>query len=297
MGSPSPRMADLAKTVHACLAAALLLACAGARAQEPEAWSYTGSGGWGYDSNPAASESGNALPATLYAQANLAASLSVRPSGHTLVLLRGSLDGQQYLNYVGLSNGRATLLARGLYRPGGRFYDPTFALWSSAAAWQFGGSMRNSGDYRAGGYISEQLSTAINLRLGGYAAVRRAASQVFDLDNQSATLDADWLLSQRLTLYLGGEFRYGRFAESSPKDPGAAEYAQAKQTDDALSLDGQHYIAYRLQGHSETGSLGLNYALSPRLALDAQAREIHTLASYGAHYNRVLAEISLLARL
>lgn len=293
----------MAKTVHARRGAAFLLPaiagtilCGSAQAGEPASWSYSGSAGLGYDSNPANAESGNTVPATGYAEARLAAGVTTRPGGHTALLLRGSLDGQQYFNYAGLSNGKATLLARGLYRPGGGFFSPTLALWGSAAAWQFGSAMRNSADYRGGAYVSEQLSTAINLRLGGYAGERRSASRVFDLDAQAATLDADWLLGEHLTAYLGYEYRYGRFAISSPPDDGAEANAQAQEPDDAIHRQGQTNTAYRLSGHAHIGTLGLNYALSPTLALDAQGQEIHTRADFGAHYNRWLGTLSLLAR-
>lgn len=132
-----------AQTVHASAGAALLLAacCGCARAGEPPTLGYSGAVGFGYDSNPANAESGNTVPGTGYATANVAASLTHRPAGPLALLLRGSLDGQQYFNYVGLSNAKATLLLRALYRPDGNFFAPTLALWGSAAAWQFERSM------------------------------------------------------------------------------------------------------------------------------------------------------------
>lgn len=274
----------------------LALLCAAARAGDAPSWSGGGSAGFGYDSNPANAEAGNTVPATGFAEARLAESLTLRPEDHSAVLLRGSLDGQQYFDYTRLSNARATLLLRALYRPGGAFFSPTFALWGSAAAWQFGSRMRSGADYRGGAYISEQLSTAVNLRLGGYADERRSSSRVFDLDAQAATLDADWLLGQRLTAYLGFEYRRGRFATSTPPDPGAAPHAQAIETDDAIRRDGVPDMVYRLQGHARIGTLGLNYALTPALALDAQAQEIHTRADFGDHYDRWLGSLSLLAK-
>jgi hypothetical protein len=286
------------QTLHASALAALLFAacCGSAQAGQPNALNFSGSAGFGYDGNPGNAESGNSVTGTGYAVANFAASLTQRPSDDTAILLRGSLDGQQYFNYVGLSNAKATLLLRGLYRPQLGFLAPTFAAWGSAAALQFGASMRNSGEYRGGLYAAEQLTTAINLRLGGYYVTRRSASGVFDTDGRAATLDADWLLSQRLTGYLGYEFRYGSFNTSSPPDPGAAAGASVIETDDALIRDGVRDMVYRLQGHAQSGTLGLNYALTPTLALDAQGQTIHTRVITGDHYIRTMATVSLLAR-
>jgi hypothetical protein len=288
----------MAQTVHVrrCAFLALALLCGAAQAGETPSLSYSGGAGFGYDGNPANAESGNTVSGTGFAEARLAASLTASSSAHTALLLRGSLDGQQYFNTVGLSNGKATLLLRGLYRPDGGFFSPTFALWGSAAAWQFGGSMRNSGDYRGGAYAGEQLSTAIDLRVGGYAEERRSASSAFDLNAQAASLDTDWLLSERLTAYLGYEFRRGRFATSTPTDPGAAAHAQVIETDDAIFRDGQPDKVYRLAGHAQIGTLGLNYALTPTLALDAQGQQIHTRADFGDHYIRWLGSLNLLAK-
>ncbi len=288
----------MAKTVHASGCAALLLAacCGCALAGEPGALVYSGGAGFGYDSNPANAESGNTVPATGYVTGNLAASLSQRPGDNTAVLLRGSLDAQEYFNYVGLSNAKATLLLRGLYRPDGSFLTPTLAAWGSAALWQFDRSMRSGAEYRGGAYASEQLSTAIQLRLGGYCVERRSTSSVFDLGGQAATLDADWLLGDRFTAYSGYEFRYGSFTTSSPPDSGAAANAAVKESDDAISRDGQPDTVYRLKGHAQIGTLGFNYALTPRLALDLQVQEIRTRADDGDHYIRRLGTASLLAR-
>jgi len=286
----------MVKTVHVFACAALLLAAGRALAGEPATLAYSGSLGLGYDSNPANAVAGSTVPATGYVASNLAASLTQRPGDHAALLLRASLDGQQYFNYVGLTNVKATLLLRGLYRPDGGFLTPIFAAWGSAADWQFASSERKSGEYRGGAYASEQLSTAISLRLGGYYSDRRSASNVFDLYSKAATLDVDWLLSDRLTAYLGYEFRYGTFTSTHPKDPSTAEYASAKEPDDAIRYDGQPEIAYRLSGHSQIGTLGLNYALSPTLALDLQGVQAHTRADYGDHYNRWLGTASLLAR-
>jgi hypothetical protein len=289
----------MAKTVHACGRSALLFALlcsAWARAGEAPTLHYSGGLGLGYDSNPANAESGNTVPATGYASGNLAASLSQRPGENTALLLRGSLDSQSYFNYVGLSNVKASLLLRGVYRPDGGFLTPSFAAWGSAALWQFEKSERDSGEYKGGVYAGEQLSTAISLRLGGYYADRRSASNVFDLHSKAATLDADWLLGERLTAYLGFEMRYGSFATSSPKDAGAAAHASVKEPDDAIIRDGQYDMDYRLDGHTRIGTLGLNYALTPKLALDLQGMQIHTRADDDDHYLRWLATASLLAR-
>ena len=280
---------------------ALLMAAAGlwapaASALDAASVQLSGGAGLGYDGNPGSAETGKTVSPSGFATARLAATLTQRPDGPIALLLRGSVDGQQYFDHVGLSNARAGGLLRVLYRPDGSFFAPTLALWGSAAAWQFGSSMRSGAEYRGGAYAVEQLNTAISLRAGGNFAERRSASSVFDLRGETATLDADWLLGDALSARLGYEFRYGSFAVSTPQDSGAAQNAAAQQADDALRREGLSNVVYRLKGHTQIGTLGLNYALTPLLALDAQVQQIHTRSDFNDHYNRWLAEVGVLLR-
>jgi hypothetical protein len=255
---------------------------------------YSGSASMGYDSNPGDAESGSRVPAAAYGSAGVAAGQLFRVGPNTAMLLRASVDAQQYARYDGLSNAGATLLLRGLYRPGGGFFVPTFAVWSSADGSAFRSRLRSGGEFRGGAYAVEQLSTAISLRLGGYASERDSRSSVFTLHGRAATLDGDWLLGSRLTAHFGYEYRAGSFAVSSPADPGAAAFASAKTRDDSLSIAGVDNIVYRLDGRTQIGTLGLNYALTPALALDAQAQGAHTRAVSGDDYDRWLGELSVL---
>lgn len=288
-------------SAYARLFALVLLGTAGPAAladgDTAPQWHLDGASSVGYDSNPGNAESGSAVPATGFGSATLALSLSLRPSPRFAAVLRGSVAGEQYFNYVGLSNARAAGLLRLFYHPGDSFRAPTLSAWGEAAAWQFGSRQRSGAEYRAGLAASELLNTALRLRAGVYGIRRNAQSAVFDGEQGVAALDLDWFVTDTVTVYAGYEFRYGDFAESSAYDSGAAEYALAIAQDDTLMRNGAPQIAYRLVGHAEVSTLGLNIPLNSRISLDAQGREFHTRAAdTGEHYNRWLAEISLLAR-
>ena len=260
------------------------------------AWRYGGSAGIGFDSNPGNAEVGKMVPATGYGNAGLNAGWMRHTTDDSALQLRASVDAQQYFRYAGLSNLRAALQVRELYRPGGGFFIPTFAVWGSAAGIGSRSSLRSGGEYRGGASVAEQINTAIGLRLGGYASERDAGSDTLTLRHRSATLDADWRLDERLSSHFGYEYRSGSFAISSPADPGALALASARQPDDTLAVDGVANIIYRLTGYAHIATFGLNYALSPALALDAQMQKIHTQADSGDHYDRWLVEVSVLRR-
>lgn len=254
------------------------------------------SGGLGFDSNPGNAESGQTVPATGYVNLQATAASSWDTSRETALLLRASVEGQQYFRYTGLSNVSATLKARELYRPGNGFYVPTFSAWASASAIGARSSLRSGAEYHGGVAVAQQVTTVITVVLGGNASERSAGSDSMKLRFRAATLDADWQLGEQLSSHLGYEYRSGSFATSSPADPGALLLSTARQTDDTLAIAGTPNVVYRLNGYAHIATAGLNYALTPSLALDAQAQKIHTQADGGDHYDRWLVELSLLKR-
>ncbi len=222
--------------------------------------------------------------------------MGLQPAPGWALLLHGGIDGEQYFDYHGLSRARESGALRVLFRPGDGFYAPLLTAWGDISAAQFGSSMRSGSEYRSGVELGEQINTAFRLRIGAQAGERRSHNAVFNLCHQSATVDLDWHLGRSLIAYAGYEFRYGAFAESSPKDPGVGAFADAKAADDSLQTDGRPEMAYRIRGHAQMSTLGLNLPLNSWLALDAQTREFHTRAAFGDHYNRWLTEFDLLAR-
>ena len=255
-----------------------------------------GAAGIGFDSNPGNAEVGQTVPATAYANLQLDASALRQTGRDSALLLRASADAQPYLRYAGLSNLRVGLQARELYRPAHGFYAPTYSLWASAAAIGARSALRSGGEYRGGVAEAGQLSTAIALRLGAYVSEHDAGSDAMRLRHRAATADIDWRWQPRLSSHAGYEYRVGSFVTSSPADPGALALATAHQADDTLAIDGVANVLYRLNGYAHIATAGLNYALAPTLALDAQVQKIHTQASGGDHYDRWLVELSLLQR-
>jgi len=252
--------------------------------------------GLGYDGNVANAESGGQMPATGFATADMNLQYSKRLPLNTQLMLRGTLGGDQYFHYVGLSNARATALARLYYRPSGAFYAPTFAIWGSAGASRFGSRMRDSSEYRGGAFVSEELTTELSARVGGSFSERDSDSRVFDLRGQSASLNLDWLATRSLTAYLGYEYRYGDVFSSGQPTLKIVRAAEVIEIDDAFGGEAAGEFAYRFKGHSQIGTLGFNYAFSPRFSIDLQGQDINTRAAFGNHYNHPIGTISLLTR-
>jgi hypothetical protein len=284
------------RAVHVHSWLALGLAMLGTSAVAENSFRITASAGVGYDANVANAEKGGPIPATGIGSASLGMQYSIPMPLNTQLVLRGTVSGEQYFHYVGLSNGTTTALARLLYRPGGGFYAPLLSIWGSADEARFGSRMRNSADYRGGAFVREQLTTDIALRLGGTYAERHSKSNVFDLRGQTASLDIDWQLTPSLTSYLGYAYRYGDVFSTGVPTLKVVEAAKVIEADDAFGGATADEFAYRFKGHSQIGTLGFNYAISPRLSIDLQGTNNNTRAGWGNHYNHPSGMLSLLTR-
>ena len=291
------RLNETLKTLRNPLSGLILsLLLPATAAQAENTFRLSGSTAVGYDANVANAESGGQVPATGFGSASLSAQYAIPMPLNTQLVLRGTVGGDQYFHYVGLSDATATALARLLYRPSGAFYAPLFAIWGSADESRFGSRMRDSADYRGGAFVREQLTTDISLRLGGTYAERHSKSNVFDLRGQTANLDMDWQFTSSLTGYLGYGFRYGDVFSTGVPTIKIVSAATVIEADDAFGGQTADEFAYRFKGHSQIGTLGLNYAFSPRFAIDLQATDINTRAGWGNHYNHPSGVLSLLTR-
>lgn len=210
------------------------------------------------------------------------------------MLWRFQLDAQHFAEHEGLSQVSPVLRWDWLYRPGADFHAPTLGIAATALWSEFDSALRDAAEYRVAVFAQQQLTTRIGWRLGWSASWREAQDQtVFDGGARSATLDLDWQLSRRVALYLGYQYRDGDLVSTAPA-PASAVLAAARAfaPDDVFLGE----TAFRLSSCAQVGTAGVNYSVSPRFAVDVQARYVDAEADTGSHYRRVQALASLLWR-
>jgi hypothetical protein len=278
------------------LAGILLLSLPDVSRAGPPPFRISADVGFGYDSNVANAGPHDPTPATGFASADVNAQYKLLLPWNMEAVLRGTVGGEQYLHYVGLSNAKALAMTRLLFRPDGGFYMPTFAIWGSAADLEFGSKMRSSREFRGGAFVMEQVTTQLGTRIGGSYATREADSRVFDLRGETASLNIDWQVTPSFTSYLGYDYRYGDVVSSGIPSLQIVQVAKVIEADDVFGGFNTNEFAYRFNGHTQVGTLGFNYTFTPHLALDLQAQDINTRAGFGNHYNRTIGVLSLLAR-
>ncbi|MFA5939349.1 MAG: hypothetical protein WC809_08335 [Sinimarinibacterium sp.] len=272
---------------------ALMVAAAVASAA-PASRALSGEFGVGFDTNVANIRQGGDTREDTFLQLGAIAETGWKLGSSMAMHWQLQLDGQGYAQYAGLSRAVPAARWRWLIRPGAGFYAPVLAMSASAASEEFDSRLRDAAEYRAGLSLQQQLTTRISLRLGGSASWREARREsVFEGSARSATLDIDWQPWRDVALYAGYQYRDGDLVSTAPNPPPAVLYAARAYAPDDV-FDGQ--TAFRLSGHAEVGTAGLNYSLSPHWSLDVQARYIEAEADIGTHYRRTQTLASVLWR-
>jgi len=243
----------------------------------------------GYDDNLANAREGRPRHQDQYALASVAAAAGSALGRGSALQWRLELEAQQFAEVQALSNARASLRARWLYRPDAGFYTPTLGLGAAASLWEFDSGLRDSRLQRFELLLQEQLTSALALQLAARLLQREAAAAVFDGSTRSLALDLDWQPLPRLALYAGAQWQDGMQLSSAPAAP---PFGNRPTADDAFPGE----TAFRLEARTRILSLGLNYALSSHLALDLELRRIVARADAGPRYERDQALASLLWR-
>jgi len=269
-----------------------------AHADHHMGFAWSGDLGLVYDDNAGNAEHSHDIEDDTLVSGGLNLDFHWKPTLFTALLLRSSLRGDGYDDADGLSNGKLVEMARVSHRAAGGFYAPTLAAWASAGLWEFDSAMRDGTEYRAGVYVAEPITTAISARLGATVTERDSDSAVFDLSSWAASLDLDWQVLPRLTIYAGYQFHDGDVVSTGtvlPKSShlvGGCGGATECAPDDSF----QGMFAYRLDAKTHVATIGFNVPISAKLAIDTQLRRADSEADGGSGYDRWLGTVSALAR-
>lgn len=286
----------LRRTLLALLFLPVLLNPMAAHAEGAD-WHFVGQLGAGYDDNSNNGLNGRPRLSGGVLNGDAGVELPYRLSARTTLIGKALLSGELHTRYDGLNNGKFT----GMLRVRHRFADagsaPALNFWASAATWQFDNDLRDSAEYRAGVFLQKPIGSHLSGRISLSASEREADnSPVFDLSARSVGLQLDWSLASSLTLYGEYQFRDGDVVSTSAPDPRLLATAAVRAVDTAFAEHNPNMIAYRLDAETHVAALGFNYGLTPQFSLDGRVQAIHSEDRADLEYNRVISQLSLLAR-
>ncbi|MDP9140912.1 MAG: hypothetical protein M3O62_08995 [Pseudomonadota bacterium] len=214
-------------------------------------------------------------------------------SASSALLLQAFGQAQNHVEFQGLNQLKAQLLARYLLRPGRGFYVPTLAWSASAAGLAYDSEMRDHSEYRALFYVDQPLTTQLRTRLSvagrwnrdGEAGVFRDSATQFGVD-------FDWQVLRPLALYAGYQWRSGDFVASGKPSPAVLAAVPAYAPDDVF----EGLTILRQDGHGGIATFGFNYSFSPKTSFDVQVQRAGFESEFGVRYGRTISIASLLFR-
>ncbi len=212
-------------------------------------------------------------------------------SGHLRGLLTVSVGGEVFERYRGLN--RFTESAQGelQYRGSAEFSSPTYGIFLRTFADQYDYGIRSGSRYSAG--LNIRIPVTDRIRLFGAVVhnQRYAKSAVFNIMDDSARINLDYALSSKGTIYMGTEMRNGDIVSTGEPTLEKIDISYAFVSDTAFP--GGQMFSYRFKGTTLLYTLGYNYGLNSRNALDFTWRMVESRAAERPSYSTTPASYTV----
>lgn len=249
-----------------------LLFCSAAHSASPDTQADVG---YLFDDNVTRGHGGGNKLADQSLSVNLSQPAIFPISGHTRALLTGTLGGEKFMRYDGLSRLTGGIQGEFQYRSSAEFGTPVLAFFARLFADEYQSGQRDGFRYAAG--VSLRKTVTDRIRIFGAVShnERFGDNAVFDNKDDSARINLDYDFSRFGTLYLGGEYRQGDIVITAPL---WNVYNSAYTPDDVFS--GWQLYNYRLDGTTVLYKLGYNFPLGPRNSIDFSWNRAQSTTSY-----------------
>ena len=195
---------------------------------------------------------------------------------HMRMLLTGSVAGDRFHRYDGLSRLSGGVQGELQYRSSAQFSSATWGVFLRTFSDQYKSALRDGTRYSTGLSMRQPLTDRMRL-FGALAHNRRNGKNVvFDHSDNSARLNLDYELNTTGTLYLGGEYRRGDVVTTATSS--GIYSANVSVQDDAFA--DTSLFTYRLDGSTALATVGYNIGLGPRDSFDVSWRRIRSSLNY-----------------
>ena len=207
----------------------------------------------------------------------------VETKGGLLASLAG--EHQRYTQWQALSRAALAGQLNYRYKPWAAFNAPWFEAGFAAVLRQFQDSaMRDGGRLAFEAATGRALTDRINVRLAYRFALDRSwRDSVFDAQSHRISGNVDWHI-ERTTFYTTLAWQRGDIVSSVSENADLDRGARAQARDSALGDSQLARIAYRFDADTLNATLGINFALAARLALDVAALYFDANGETGANY-------------
>ena len=137
---------------------------------------------------------------------------------------------------------------------------------------EFESTLRDGYRFSTGVSVRVPLTDRIALFGAAGFSLRNARSEVFSTRDRSLRANVDYGLSDRATLYLGSEWRFGDIVSTGRPSLENATIAKVLAQDDAYA--GGQLFSYRVEGRTALLTAGYNLSFGPKDSIDLSWRHI-----------------------
>jgi hypothetical protein len=213
---------------------------------------------------------------------NLSKPLTYPLTEHTRARVTALVGAERFINYKGLSRAVGGVTGEYQYRSSSEFSAPILSLFARIFGEQYESRLRDGWHYSAGVSILQPVTDRIQLFGALSHNQRRASSSVFDIIDNSARANLDYVVTRRSTLYLGADYHRGDVVSAGQPSLALFDIAKVFAQDDAFP--GRQLYSYRFDGSSLLTTLGYNIGFGISQAVDISWRRIKSRADFVPAY-------------
>jgi hypothetical protein len=231
-------------------------------------------GGFTYDDNVTRGRVDDEILSDKIYSLNASTSRTFNVNDNTRAVVTGLLNGEAFHTYTGLEHVSGGLQAEMQYRGSADFNAVTWAAFARGFLDAYNSHLRDGGRWAVG--LSARSSVTDRIDLYGEVAAnwRRANSDVWNLNEYVARLNLDYSLGRIGTFYFAGEYHRGDTVSDGKASLVNLSIAEVFVPDDAFP--GKDLFAYRFDGRTWVGTVGLNFPLGQRDSIDFSYRRVTT---------------------
>ena len=231
-------------------------------------------GGFTYDDNVTRGRDSDEILHDKIYSINARTSRTFNINDNTRAVVTGLLNGEAFHTYTGLAHVSGGLQAEVQYRGSADFNAVTYAAFARGFLDGYNSHLRDGGRWGVGLSARSSVTDRIDLYGELSANWRRANSDVWNLTDYVARLNVDYSLGRVGTFYFAGEYHRGDTVADGKKSLVNLSIAEVFVRDDAFP--GKDLFAYRFDGRTWVGTVGLNFPLGQRDSIDFSYRRVTT---------------------
>jgi hypothetical protein len=250
------------------------------------------SAGFTLDDNITRAETGSDIEKDTVLNIDAATALRLPLNDISYFTVGGSLSENHYLDFSKLTNTRLGVNASYHIRPSPGYTAIRYFAQLAYELRIYESGLRDGSSIQFGLGLSKRLTDLITLRAGYHKEKINADHVVFDANNRTLYLDAEYKLNASNNVYLTLSNFDGDIVATAVPTAKIIQYASAIVRDDAFLDLTPDRFAYKLSAKTNTIRLGDNFAIDSRQSLDGSVIFYNASAYGGNDYSGTIFNLN-----